>query len=348
MFNLNALMTYRNESCSYETDSHRTETDLTLRNLFTLAVVISLFGLWDRAHGDWSYEFEDNRVPEIWEVRPHPFVNSDSDTYSADASLGYLQVSESMSLEQGGTPVLLGIDTSETFADVRVSATVNLDPSVGTLMGLTTNTGGAGNGGYIFSVEFAPSADVGTAWLARAGGGVFDAAGSERDFGIPTRLEVDSSYFLELDVIGNQLTGRVFDTHGGDLLLSMTRTVANPVEGPKFAGVYSGTPNGFEDVPTGGTFDGISATALRPGDANLDGDVNFADFLTLSANFGQAGTWDQGDFDGNGMVQFPDFLALSDNFGTVANASVSTVPEPTGVSIALFGLLGLIRFQKRR
>ena len=90
-----------------------------------------------------------------------------------------------------------------------------------------------------------------------------------------------------------------------------------------------------------------------PGDANLDGEVNFSDFLTLSEHFGE-GTrrdpraWSQGDFDGNNEVGFPDFLILSENFGGAANASAAAIPEPTGISIALFGLLGLIGFRKRR
>ena len=84
------------------------------------------------------------------------------------------------------------------------------------------------------------------------------------------------------------------------------------------------------------------------GDANLDGEVKFDDFLALSANFDEEGGWQQGDFDGDGTVSFPDFLALSANFGGTANASATAVPEPTAQSIALFGLLGLIGFRKRR
>ena len=87
---------------------------------------------------------------------------------------------------------------------------------------------------------------------------------------------------------------------------------------------------------------------LTDGDANLDNEVNFADFLILSENFGQDGTWREGDFDGDGTIDFPDFLALSANFGGPANASAATVPEPAGLSIALFGLLGLIGLRKRR
>ena len=101
--------------------------------------------------------------------------------------------------------------------------------------------------------------------------------------------------------------------------------------------------------------DNISIEVLQqtPGDANLDGVVDFPDFLALSEHFGEGSRrdprgWSQGDFDGNGEVDFPDFLILSENFGAVAAASATSVPEPTTGSIALFGLLGLIGFRKRR
>jgi hypothetical protein len=84
------------------------------------------------------------------------------------------------------------------------------------------------------------------------------------------------------------------------------------------------------------------------GDANLDDEVNFADFLILSENFGEAGAWRDGDFNGDGTVGFPDFLALSANFGGGGNASAASIPEPNAASIALLGLLAMIGFRKRR
>lgn len=51
------------------------------------------------------------------------------------------------------------------------------------------------------------------------------------------------------------------------------------------------------------------------GDSDLDGDVDFADFLNLSANFGGSGEWADGDFDGDGLIGFADFVVMSKNFG---------------------------------
>ena len=63
----------------------------------------------------------------------------------------------------------------------------------------------------------------------------------------------------------------------------------------------------------------IVAAPSLPGDIDGDGSVAFADFLVLSAAFGQsvdAGTG--GDLDGDGSVGFSDFLILSANFGQSA------------------------------
>jgi len=67
----------------------------------------------------------------------------------------------------------------------------------------------------------------------------------------------------------------------------------------------------------------------KRGDADLNGNVGFPDFLVLSDSFGQQGGCGDGDFDGDGNVQFPDFLILSQNFGSVG-AAIANVPEPHG------------------
>ena len=88
----------------------------------------------------------------------------------------------------------------------------------------------------------------------------------------------------------------------------------------------------------------VELTPALLGDADLDGEVAFADFLRLSANFGEVGSWIDGDFDGDGEVTFPDFLQLSGNFGETSSA-IAAVPEPS--CIALLGV-GLCLFATRR
>lgn len=81
----------------------------------------------------------------------------------------------------------------------------------------------------------------------------------------------------------------------------------------------------------------LADAGISNGDTDLNGTVDFTDFLALSSAFGGEGGWGNGDFDGNGTVEFPDFLALSDNFGSSTQAAA--VPEPAGIGIAVVGAL---------
>ena len=80
------------------------------------------------------------------------------------------------------------------------------------------------------------------------------------------------------------------------------------------------------------------------GDANLDGEVAFGDFLDFAESFGGPGGWSDGDFDGTGNVAFPDFIRLANNFGAT---SVSAVPEPAGRLPLCFGLMMLAAVGRR-
>lgn len=83
------------------------------------------------------------------------------------------------------------------------------------------------------------------------------------------------------------------------------------------------------------------------GDVDLDGLVNFTDFLALSGAFGKSLGWAHGDMDGNQFVDFADFLSLSGNFGEGELFEVQTVPEPQG-PWTLLGLLGSCGWLSRR
>lgn len=86
-----------------------------------------------------------------------------------------------------------------------------------------------------------------------------------------------------------------------------------------------------------------------PGDANLDGQVAFNDFLSLANGFGvtdPAPTWFSGDFDCSGDVAFLDFLVVANNFGSSAEAAAS-VPEPSAVLLLLFAALGISGWHRR-
>jgi hypothetical protein len=104
-----------------------------------------------------------------------------------------------------------------------------------------------------------------------------------------------------------------------------------------------------------GTVDGdaVLLRFTRYGDANLDGQVNLADFNRLASNFGTGDTWDEGDFNYDGNVNLADFNRLASNFGQSAAgptvtpedwaALASAVPEPSLAALAIAPLLALRR-----
>jgi hypothetical protein len=94
---------------------------------------------------------------------------------------------------------------------------------------------------------------------------------------------------------------------------------------------------------------------ILPGDADLNGTVNFADFQALQNNFGQSGKgWQQGDFNGDSSVNFADFQMLQNKFGQSGGggggslaANVTAVPEPSTVALLGVGLLALAGYRRR-
>lgn len=86
---------------------------------------------------------------------------------------------------------------------------------------------------------------------------------------------------------------------------------------------------------------------ILPGDANLDRNVDFADFLVVADAFGENGGWGRGDFNGDGLVQFADFLLLAQHFGQTTG-DVRAVPEPTSSVLSVIALLSVYWLSRRR
>lgn len=90
------------------------------------------------------------------------------------------------------------------------------------------------------------------------------------------------------------------------------------------------------------------ALVPKPGDANGDGKVNFADLLILAQNYGKSpgATLLQGDFNDDGSVGFDDLLILAQHYGEGSGGAESPVPEPT--CAAALGLGSLVAARRRR
>ncbi|MDB5326130.1 MAG: hypothetical protein JWM57_1699, partial [Phycisphaerales bacterium] len=161
-------------------------------------------------------------------------------------------------------------------------------------------------------------------------------------------------------------TGIVFDYTGGSSPLATILPIlqAGYGEPVRFAEGQIRSSAAGGGLGIGYRDNGVNAVTLLAtlyGDADLDGKVDFNDFLALQNGFNQPGAFSDGDFNYDGLVDFNDFLALQNNFGQSVNgvsatitrqevaamtAFASAVPEPG--SFASLALAGLTLLRRRR
>lgn len=169
---------------------------------------------------------------------------------------------------------------------------------------------------------------------------LFDAAGNSLAFnddgpdGLASRIDWEATETRQLYV-----QVRSFSDGAGRYSVTVSRTAAPPLDRDVnrdgqfdaadidllFAGIRSENPTDELVESLDWNTDGMLTTAdidsyfdeadVLRGDLNLDGTVNFSDFVALSAGFGKLGGWSQGDLSGDGEVKFEDFVALSANYG---------------------------------
>jgi hypothetical protein len=101
-------------------------------------------------------------------------------------------------------------------------------------------------------------------------------------------------------------------------------------------------PGGTGNYVTIAELDGLLATLM--GDANGDGVVDAADYITVKQNFGMTGAqWAQGDFSGDHQVNWTDLQILMANFGTRGVGGAPAAPEPGSVMLLMFATAALLR-----
>ncbi len=116
----------------------------------------------------------------------------------------------------------------------------------------------------------------------------------------------------------------------------------------------------------------VDVIAALPGDADINGSVNFTDLLALARNYNQSNrTWTEGDFDYDSIVGFTDLLALARNYGQSISSqelaslhhalgdahaaafsadwalALSVIPEPTTLTLLTLPTMLLMRKRSR-
>jgi len=96
----------------------------------------------------------------------------------------------------------------------------------------------------------------------------------------------------------------------------------------------------------------VSLHTLLAGDANMDGVVDFGDYLILEAAFGGPGGWKDGDFNFDANVNFGDYLILEAAFdATIGNrlpAAARAIPEPGNLAMLGISAIALAAFTRKK
>ncbi|HUS48008.1 MAG TPA: right-handed parallel beta-helix repeat-containing protein [Phycisphaerae bacterium] len=87
----------------------------------------------------------------------------------------------------------------------------------------------------------------------------------------------------------------------------------------------------------------IPDDAKVPGDANVDGMVDGADYTLWADHYNAAGDWMGGDFSGDDFVDGGDYTIWADHYGFGVTAGGQRVPEPTALAVLVVGAAAIIR-----
>ena len=201
-------------------------------------------------------------------------------------------------------------------------------------------------------------------------GGTLDVGGSVGAATVFGDLVFGPAAGLEIELEGSshdQVAVAADVSLAGQLELKLTG--AAPFETGSYALMtydsHTGTFNPVTDLNAYVTGDGLDYGGheltltidhdLLIGDLDLDGDVDFFDYIATSNNFGQTGGmgFQDGDMDGDGDVDFFDYIAVSNHFGdtlpaVTGVAGATNVPEPSALVLLTAGALGFLACVWRR
>ena len=227
------------------------------RQIIGLLIVGLTVGLGASVQADWMNDFE-SPLPASFAINQ---IGPPSGTFSAGIEGGLLRFRDPQVNMHGPGFGGIGRETNQVFDDARMSGILNAAGNSNDFLGLNLRSQAVGTSTYAARIEF------GTGRMA-----VFKIVNFAAAFTIfsdspeqgsqPVLSDLDRSYFLQFDVIGNVLDARAYDVPGGTELLHVHYVDDQGLGGPPLPPGLAGVSAIREEGSLDGAFDNISVMAI--------------------------------------------------------------------------------------
>ena len=248
-------------------------TGRTFRRPWRVHCAALLAGVWllapAPARADWNLDFQ-SPLPPNFVTTGLTAAGTPSPTFSAAIDSGVLRFRDTVLPGSGGAAVGFGVIANDVFTDVRVTGTLNPAGGSRNDLVLLARAHVPTVSSYAAGVNFSTGPASGVAYILKFVNGreVDNALNTDPEQGSQPRLPVDTSYYIQFDAVGNQLSLRVFDAPGGTQVAHVDYSDSG-VGGARFTSGPSGVANQvLGNTLLNGTFDNVSARVI-PEPANF-------------------------------------------------------------------------------
>ena len=163
----------------------------------------------------------------------------------------------------------IGRETSQVFDDARMSGILNAAGNSNDFLGLNIRSQAIGTSTYAARIEFS-TGRMAVFKIVNFAAAFTIFSDSPEQGSQPLLSDLDRSYFVQFDVIGNVLDARAYDQPGGSELLHVHYVDDQGLGGPPLPPGFAGVSAIREEGSLDGAFDNLSVTAIpEPGSCVL-------------------------------------------------------------------------------
>jgi hypothetical protein len=196
-------------------------------------------------------------------------IGPPSATFSAGIEGGQLRFRDTQVNPHGPGFGGIGRDTSQVFANARMTGILNAAGNSNDFLGLNMRSQAIGTDTYAARIEFS-TGRMAVFKIVNFAAAFTILSDSPEQGSQPLLSALDRSYFLQFDVVGNVLDARAFDQPGGSELLHVHYVDDQGLGGPPLPAGFAGVSAIREDGSLDGAFDNVSVTSIpEPGSCVL-------------------------------------------------------------------------------